>query len=95
MLVAACGTSASPAERLSEPANQERHHRRRGSRGGRPPAFDRVDRRNRNVVERGFWHVKQWRKLTTRNDKLAFAFRGGAVLKATSPGSTLGETRPR
>ncbi|KAA1003573.1 transposase, partial [Pseudonocardia sp. EV170527-09] len=55
---------------------------RRGSRGGRPPAFDRNDYRGRNVVERGFCDLKQWRGLATRYDKLALTFRGGVVLKA-------------
>lgn len=71
---------------IPEPADQQGHRKRRGgrggARGGRPPAFDRADYRNRNVVERGFCHVKQWRGLATRYDKLALTFRGGAVLKA-------------
>ncbi len=67
---------------IPEPADQQGHRQRRGSRGGRPPAFDRDDYRNRNVVERGFCHVKQWRGLATRYDKLALTFRGGAMLKA-------------
>ena len=67
---------------ISEPADQQGHRKRRGSRGGRPPAFDATDYRNRNVVERGFCTVKQWRGLATRYDKLALTFRGGAVLKA-------------
>jgi putative transposase len=67
---------------IPEPADQQGHRKRRGSRGGRPPAFDATDYRNRNVVERGFCTVKQWRGLATRYDKLALTFRGGAVLKA-------------
>jgi putative transposase len=67
---------------IPEPADQQGHRKRRGSRGGRPPAFDPADYRNRNVVERGFCSVKQWRGLATRYDKLALTFRGGAVLKA-------------
>ncbi|ANY05563.1 transposase (plasmid) [Pseudonocardia sp. HH130630-07] len=67
---------------IPEPSDQQGHRKRRGSRGGRPPAFDPVDYRNRNVVECGFCHVKQWRGLATRYDKLALTFRGGAVLKA-------------
>ncbi|GAB2968857.1 hypothetical protein GCM10017788_62210 [Amycolatopsis acidiphila] len=50
--------------------------------GGRPPAFDQQDYRNRNVVERGFAAIKQCRGLATRYDKLALTFRGGVVLKA-------------
>lgn len=67
---------------IPEPADQQGHRKRRGSRGGRPPRFDRADYRNRNVVERGFCQVKQWRGLATRYDKLALTFRGGVVLKA-------------
>lgn len=67
---------------IPEPADQQGHRRRRGSRGGRPPAFDRIDYRGRNVIERGFCDVKQWRGLATRYDKLALTFRGGAVLRA-------------
>jgi transposase InsO family protein len=67
---------------IPEPADQQGHRTRRGSRGGRPPAFDRLDYRNRNVVERGFCTVKHWRGLATRYDQLAITFRGGAVLKA-------------
>lgn len=48
----------------------------------RPPAFDRADHKGRNVIERGFSTVKQWRGLATRYDKLAIVYRGGAVLHA-------------
>lgn len=41
---------------------------RRGSRGGRPPAFDGQAYRGRNVVERYFALAKQWRGLATRYD---------------------------
>ncbi|WP_367115117.1 hypothetical protein [Actinophytocola sp.] len=53
---------------IPEPADQSGHRKRRGSRGGRPPAFDPVDYRARNVVERGFIRVEQWRGLATRYD---------------------------
>lgn len=67
---------------ISEPADQAGHRKRRGSRGGRPPAFDAVDYRGRNVVERRFCHIKQWRGLATRYDKLAIVYRAAAVLHA-------------
>ncbi|WP_226358245.1 IS5 family transposase [Pseudonocardia sp. ICBG601] len=66
---------------IPEPADQQGHQKRRGSLGGRPPVFDRVDYRSRNVVERGFCEVKQWRGLATRYDKLALTYRGGIMLK--------------
>jgi transposase len=52
------------------------------SRGGRPPGFDAADYRNRNVIERRFGHLKQWRGLATRYDKLATVCRAAAVLNA-------------
>lgn len=67
---------------IPEPADQTGHRRRRGSRGGRPPAFDSEDYKGRNVVERSFNLFKQWRGLATRYDKLALTYRGGAVLRA-------------
>ncbi|GIG20058.1 hypothetical protein Cch01nite_07820 [Cellulomonas chitinilytica] len=50
---------------IPQPSDQIAHRRRRGSRGGRPPAFDRDDYRGRNVIERGFNDTKQWRGLAT------------------------------
>ena len=67
---------------IPEPADQAGHRKRRGSRGGRPPAFDTSDYRNRNVIERRFSHLKQWRGLATRYDKLAITYRAAAVLNA-------------
>ena len=67
---------------IPEPSDQIAHRKRRGSRGGRPPAFDAQDYKGRNVVERNFNTVKQWRGLATRYDKLAIVYRGAAVLRA-------------
>lgn len=69
---------------IPEPSDQVAHRKRRGSRGGRPPAFDPADYKARNVIERGFNVVKQWRGLATRYDKLAIVYRGGAVLRAVT-----------
>ena len=41
---------------------------RKGSVGGRPPAFDAEIYKGRNVVERSFNLSKQWRGLATRYD---------------------------
>ena len=67
---------------IPEPADQAGHRTRRGSRGGRPPRFDPIDYRGRNVVERRFNLLKQWRGLATRYDKLAIVYRSAAVLHA-------------
>jgi transposase len=69
---------------IPEPADQAGHRQRRGSRGGRPPKFDPVDYHGRNVVERGFNLLKQWRGLATRYDKLAIVYRSAAVLYAVT-----------
>jgi transposase len=60
---------------IPEPSDQIAHRRRRGSHGGRPPAFDAHDYKGRNVIERGFNNLKQWRGLATRYDKLAVVLR--------------------
>ncbi|MGX6512545.1 hypothetical protein [Rhodococcus sp. SJ-2] len=59
---------------ISEPPDQVGHRRRRGSRGGRPPAFDPVNYRGGNVVERRFCYLKRCRGLATRFDKLATVY---------------------
>ena len=67
---------------IPEPDDQKRHRTRRGSRGGRPPGFDAARYKSRNVIERGFNNIKQWRGLATRYDRLAIVYRGAAVLRA-------------
>lgn len=66
---------------IPQPADQIAHRQRRGSAGGRPPAFDAATYKGRNVVERSFNDHKQWRGLATRYDKLAIVYRGGVVLR--------------
>jgi len=56
--------------------------KRKGSKGGRPPAFNEEAYKGRNVVERAFSLAKQWRGLATRYDKLAVVYRGAVVLCA-------------
>lgn len=67
---------------IPERRDQQEHRRRRGSAGGRPSKFDPVAYKNRNVVERSFALLKQWRGLATRFDKLAIVYRSAAVLAA-------------
>ena len=52
------------------------------STGGRPPAFDHEVYRQRNVVERRFNRLKQWRDLATRFAKRASIYRACLVLIA-------------
>jgi transposase len=67
---------------IPQPSDQIAHRKRRGSGGGRPPAFDPLVYKGRNVIERSFNDHKQWRGLATRYDKLATVYRGGVVLRA-------------
>ena len=67
---------------IPEPRDQIANRKRRGARGGRPPGCDTHDYRNRNVIERRFCHLKQWRGIATRYDKLAITYRAAAVLHA-------------
>jgi transposase len=54
---------------IPERADQILNRLNRGSRGGRPIGFDRQTYHLRNVVERCFNRLKQWRGLATRYDK--------------------------
>lgn len=67
---------------IPEKSDQVAARKRKGSAGGRPPAFDARAYKDRNVVERSFAHLKQWRGLATRYDKLAITYRAAAVLHA-------------
>ena len=61
---------------IPERADQIRTRRRRGSRGGRPPAFDSAAYKQRNTVERAFCQLRQHRAVATRYDKRDFVWRG-------------------
>ncbi len=46
-----------------------------GRLGGRPPGFDEVEYKRRNVVGRAFNKGEHWRVVATRYDKLALTYR--------------------
>jgi transposase len=65
---------------IPEPGDRIGHRQNRGSRDGRPVSFDTEDDKHRNVVERAFNRLKNWRGLATRYDKHALVYRGGIIL---------------
>jgi transposase len=67
---------------IPEKVDHVNARKRKGSAGGRPPKMDWEAYKGRNVVERSFNLLKQWRGLATRYDKLAVIYRGAAVLAA-------------
>ncbi|MET8940343.1 IS5 family transposase [Streptomyces rubiginosohelvolus] len=65
---------------IPERTDQVCNRARRGSRGGRPPAFDRELYKHRNVVERCFNRLKQWRGIATRYDKTVQSYDAAVTL---------------
>lgn len=70
--------------RLVSPERSDQIARRKaaGSRGGRPPAFDTQLYKQRNVVERCFSRLKQFRDLATRYAKRAVYYQAELTLAA-------------
>jgi transposase len=66
-----------------EKIDQTRHRMTKGSRGGRPPAFHEDLYRGRNVIERCFNRLKQFRDLATRYAKRAAYYRAEILFAAT------------
>ncbi|SHL54903.1 Transposase DDE domain-containing protein [Micrococcus luteus] len=69
---------------IPEPADQQGRRRRCGARGGRPVGLEAAAYQGRNVVERQYAHLKQWRGLATRYDKYATVYRAAVLLIAWS-----------
>ncbi|WP_240627535.1 transposase [Streptomyces scopuliridis] len=65
---------------IPERSDQIRNRLRRGHRGGSPPAFDKRLSKRRNVVERCFNRLKQWRGIATRYEKTAESHQEAATL---------------
>ena len=60
---------------IPEPVNQVNGRLAKGSRGRRPPKFDREIYKDRNTVERAFNRIRGYRAVATRYD-CEFVYRG-------------------
>ena len=65
-----------------ERSDQIAHRKTKGSAGGRPPAFDADAYTGRNVVERCFNRLKQFRDLATRYAKRARYYQAELTIAA-------------
>jgi transposase len=61
---------------IPEPPSQQAARIRRGSNGGRPPAFDAALYKKRNAVERAINKLRATRAVGTRYDKRDYIFKG-------------------
>nr|WP_312874645.1 IS5 family transposase [Actinomadura litoris] len=67
---------------IAQPKDQHAHRRRKGSAGGRPPAFDKAQYRRRSAVERCVSKWKQYRAVATRYDKRDYVYNGTLTIAA-------------
>ncbi|MFF4410823.1 IS5 family transposase [Streptomyces sp. NPDC001404] len=67
---------------IPEKSDSQAARLRKGSRGGRPPAFSPARYRQRNTVERAVNKLKQFRAVATRYDKRGYVYLGTVTAAA-------------
>lgn len=71
---------------VPEKASQIANRRNKGSRGGRPVAYDAALYKDRNTVERCINKIKGWRGLATRYDKTPESYEAACTYAAPQSG---------
>ena len=59
------------------------------------PPFDKASHKGRNAIERAFSHLKGWRRVATRYDKLARNFRATVTLALLFMTPVICQTGPK
>ena len=72
---------------IPERADQQGHRLRRGSHGGRPVSYDTEVYKDRNVIERSYEQLKQWRGLATATTSSPSSSAAARSCAASSCGS--------
>jgi transposase len=67
---------------IPEKTDSQAARQRKGTRGGRPPGFDKQRYKKRNTVERAINKLKQSRAVATRYDKRGYVYLGTVTAAA-------------